>query len=436
MSSDSEDEVDLSSMYIKKMTIDESIRVPVASFESMGIVNQEKFKDAKTDVYTIKPEFLTPTEARKMKHILAMEVPLKEGGVFRFEGSTPYAADEAFETFAFALDTETGEATLYPTDVYEMMPCAAGYGDHPWRMRMDVKSQIDSQSEDDEDKKAEKRTVKTDNLTGAFGTAKKQRKNKSRRDNQIDIKKSAAGSDFNSVITKAPDELRDDLKVSDENLLPPMNLDATHSREVIDIDDIIPPDIAELITCLAEYKAMMDRNTDEFAKWEDSGKFPKFFIKELKQLSSDETRRQRQCLHLLFSMTLIRLFNAKSEVIRKVRADFPEAWPKKLLDFFFRRFTKENLGGSDGRRRSRVMPTNLKDKALIHAIFVMLKIHENSWAANDFLSDLSAKEDRIKGLCNIARLLYFKKLGTTWIEIRLPLPEVKEVKKEPLKRKR
>ena len=113
-------------------------------------------------MFSIKEDVLTIQESKKMKNVLAMEIPLESGGnfrlescsatysfvpalttvscigqslfsplsysrnCFRYEGSTPYEAEDMYETWAALVDKKTGHATLYTTDVFHMMPRSNG----------------------------------------------------------------------------------------------------------------------------------------------------------------------------------------------------------------------------------------------------------------------------------------------------------------------
>ena len=68
---------------------------------------------------------------RKMEEVFGGETSYKLSDLssswsLRYEGSTPYEPDETYETWAAVVDTRTGKATLYPTDVFHMMPRSNG----------------------------------------------------------------------------------------------------------------------------------------------------------------------------------------------------------------------------------------------------------------------------------------------------------------------
>jgi len=426
---------------IKKIVFDTSERLAVASFQSLGVPHSKKLSAAKADMFSIKDGVLTPPEENKMRNIMAMEIPLENGDNFRYEGSTPFESDDLYETWAAVVDPKTGEATLYPADVFHMMPRSNGYGDHPWRLRMDIPT---NQSADEPPPKrtAAELREKNQRLTDSFGTTAKQRQKKQSAQNRLVPTGDATEMlEISNILTSTPEEKpipSDQGKIAGDEfgILPPMNLAASNPREVIDLDDLVPPYILELIASLPEIQKIVDKDEAQLQEWTKLRTFPLWFFTALKTLSLDEERRRRQAT-LFFSAYIVhRLARAKSDEIRKRNAGFPDTWPPKLRYYFLDRFTQENTTAA-GKRR--VMPCVLKDKAMLHALYINLIANDFAFSAGEFFSELTGvKENRIQGLCNLGRLSRYSRQGALWIELSTPLPEFKDPKEGggPQSRKR
>ena len=52
-------------------------------FHSLGVPHSKKLSAAKADMFSIKDGVLTPPEEKKMRNVLAMEIPLENGDNFR-----------------------------------------------------------------------------------------------------------------------------------------------------------------------------------------------------------------------------------------------------------------------------------------------------------------------------------------------------------------
>ena len=68
-------------------------------------------------------------------------------------------------------------------------------------------------------------------------------------------------------------------------ILPPMNLEASNPREVIDLDDLVPPHILELIASLPEIQKIVDKDEAQLQEWTELKMFPLWFFTALKTLS-------------------------------------------------------------------------------------------------------------------------------------------------------
>jgi len=424
---------------IKRIVFDDSERLAVASFQSLGTPLPSKFAKAKTDMFGVKKGILTPAEERTMKNILAMEIPLGNGDSFRYEGSTPYTSEDTYDMWAAVVDEDTGEATLYPADVFHMMPCSNGFGDYPWRLRMDTPKNVEEpdsvpDSQDQEKKEPTKSRVQGLVLSDSFGTTAKQRRKKQTGQNRMTSTVSATG-DVNQIITAAPVEQvksQSDGRVPGDEfgILPPMNLnDPASPRDVVNGDDLVPPHVAELILSFPEVQKILENDQEQFDKWIEQIAFPSWFLNALKTLSYEEDRRKHQASFLFSAYILHRLVKAKYDDIRRVNGGLPLSWPNPLTEHFLKKYTQENVAPS--KRKTRVMPAVLKDKAVLHAFFILLSAFDFSYPISEFVNELPGfNETRVQNLCNLGRFVRFARQGVVWIELQTPLPAFKELEKD------
>jgi len=428
---------------IKKIVFDHSEKLAVASFQSLGVLSARNLPDISADLFGIKAGVLRPGEETRMRKILAMEVPVKGKRTFRYEGSTPYESDDGFATFAAIVDEDTGEATLYPTDVFHMMPRSSGYGDHPWRLRMDLPHNKEVEEEDPNlDEKAKKeaealeKRLNAAELAETFGTAARRRRNKQMNENR-NIETPSVGFEIDQLKEAATNEKKpanDRIPGDDTGILPPMNIvDPETPYDVVDADDLLPPHLARLILSIPDVQKIIDRDEEQFAEWRKTEAFPKWFLSALKTFSLDEERRKKQVTLSYFAMMLYTLFKSKSDAIRKRNASLPESWPNPLIHHLLDKFTQTNRSMG---RSNRVMPMVLKDKALIHAMFTLLIANDFCFAAGEFFAQLpGVNASRIQNLCLLGRLASYSRDGVRWIDLRTPLPEFK-IKEKPDRKRR
>ena len=75
----------------------------------------------------------------------------------------------------------------------------------------------------------------------------------------------------------------------EHGILPPMNLsDPTSPRDVVNIDDLVPPHIIDLISSLAEVQKIVERDEAQFEEWRKLEAYPKWFLTALQTLSLGE----------------------------------------------------------------------------------------------------------------------------------------------------
>lgn len=427
---------------IKKIRIDRSETIPVASFSCLGTPQDGVFARAKADLFDIKPEFLNFEEKKNMKQIVGMEVPLGQFDakgkekIFRYEGSTPKTKCQT-DTFVAVLDTQTGEAVMYPAEVFTMMPCVKGFGKHPWRMRMDI-DDPDRKSDDIDVNDKQRKERQNYELTTTFGSSKKSRLAKAKMRNKVDNQ--MVEQEIKHYIDEADLSQREAEKPTvpgdDSNLLPPINLEAKLSSEVYNLEDLMPVYLQEEILTTGEAQAMVQGDEEKFKTWKENGTMGRHVMAQINTMSKDPDRRRFQAKNLFFIHTLVTLHNMGCQDIRKKNVMVQDGWHKRLTNFFLKRYTKETLRGDGSKQRC--MPTILKDKALLHIIIVSLIHQDYSVIANDLVSDLKAKgiDEKVRALCTLARAHHYKKSGKLWIDLDTPLPKYKEEDKSQGSRKR
>jgi len=431
---------------IKKIVFDHSERLSVASFESLGVPQAENFASSTADLFGIKEGILNPNEETRMKRILAMDVPIEGNKSFRYEGSTPYDSEDSYVTFAAVVDEATGEATLYPADVYHMMPRSGGYGDHPWRLRMDIPNHKESVKAEKalKDVGAEKNSADGSkdksnavDVSHSFGTSAKQRRKKQMGLNR-NIITPTDGQELDQIVEGAPTEekvQKVNIPGDDSGILPPMNINNPDTpRDVLNEDDLLPPRLAQLILSIPDVQKIIQKDVSHIDEWTNSKAFPSWFLNAIKSFSLDEERRQRQVKLSYFALALYNLAKSKSDAIRKKNASLPESWPSALIIHLCDNFTQMNINSG---KKNRVMPTVLKDKALLYAMYTLLLANDFCFPAGEFFSELSlVTESRIQSLCALGRLTYYSMEGAKWIDLRTPLPEFQGNKDKEKSRKR
>ena len=77
---------------IKEIVFDRSERLAVSSFQSLGVPLPTKLSSVAAEMFAIKEGILTATEEKRMKNLLAMEIPLSGDDVFRYSTEPRYNA--------------------------------------------------------------------------------------------------------------------------------------------------------------------------------------------------------------------------------------------------------------------------------------------------------------------------------------------------------
>ena len=83
-------------------------------------------------------------------------------------------------------------------------------------------------------------------------------------------------------------------------ILPPINLEASSPLTVLDLNDLVPPHIRELLTSLPDVKKMIERDQAEFQEWKEQEAFPKWFLTALQSLPQGEGYASEETLRLVF----------------------------------------------------------------------------------------------------------------------------------------
>ena len=74
----------------------------------------------------------------------------------------------------------------------------------------------------------------------------------------------------------------------DLGILPPMNLEPSSPRDVLNLDDLVPPHILELIVYLPEMEKIMLKDEAQIQEWKEQAAYPKWFLTALQTLSQGE----------------------------------------------------------------------------------------------------------------------------------------------------
>ena len=83
-------------------------------------------------------------------------------------------------------------------------------------------------------------------------------------------------------------------------ILPPINLESSSPLTVVNLDDLVPPHIRELLTSLPDVKKMIERDQAEFQEWKELEAFPKWFLTALQSLPQGEGYASEETLRLVF----------------------------------------------------------------------------------------------------------------------------------------
>lgn len=240
-------------------------------------------------------------------------------------------------------------------------------------------------------------------LNKEFGSKKVKRKTEQFERMKINI--NAVKEDLEKTVSNIEISKTDleTLIPEDDNInLPPCNRDASHVKDVYDINDIVPE---EKLKTLYEVAANINNQTD--------GK-SKFFTHALRVLKSDPENVKKVAI-LLYIEAVAKWLNTPIREIKKRSLDVcPHS--AEINSYITEMYS---LPSSSGRLR----PTTMKDKALIHCIILGLIV-------SDFILDLElfatvlSNRVGLKKLLDISRIVLAvpRKDNRKTVTLQLPLP--------------
>lgn len=240
-------------------------------------------------------------------------------------------------------------------------------------------------------------------LNKEFGSKKVKRKTEQFERMKINI--NAVKEDLEKTVSNIEISKTDleTLIPEDDNInLPPCNRDASHVKDVYDINDIVPE---EKLKTLYEVAANINNQTD--------GK-SKFFTHALRVLKSDPENVKKVAI-LLYIEAVAKWLNTPIREIKKRNLDIcPHS--TEISSYITEMYS---LPSSSGRLR----PTTMKDKALIHCIILGLIV-------SDFILDLElfatvlSNRVGLKKLLDISRIVAAapRKDNRKTVTLQLPLP--------------
>ncbi|XP_033097611.1 DNA-directed RNA polymerase I subunit RPA49-like isoform X2 [Anneissia japonica] len=274
-------------------------------------------------------------------------------------GPTASRSDSMCKYMVGVVDKTTNKIKVYDGQLFHLQP---------WIF---LKESLNEGDEDVTDKKDLSFAEKSDMLTEAFGSARKQRAMESRIRNKVatdalehSLRKAMeeAGSQPNTP-TKLPAQETSDI-------IPACNRNATRPEEAYHMEDIISPSIMLSLKGACEFLTTATQN--QIAEWKTNETYSPYVLSQLQVLTGTTEKRKERASQLLYMMYLIHMHCLKPFACRK-GIPFMKGTPDAVKKHLLNEFTVEAMS-PDGKKTLRNLSSKMRDKLALHMILIALYI--------------------------------------------------------------
>lgn len=355
-----------------KHSVTTEILTTQASIRQIAQFTNGKIKEKNSDALSF-GQFVKCNDDRKRKHAILVGETKEMSYVGKNFGPDASKAQSYCRYYLGVVDKKHGKMRVYDAEIVQMVPKLPDYQEDEEKEKLDLSINMDKTYKQ-----------KIDDLTASFGSKKKKQAMGSRLRNEIrgEALEKALSSAVDDAVTQYKTQDRIKPEEEQSSILPPYNKDAAKPVDVYSLTDIISPLEMEVLSVPAQ--KFYDCKRDEINAWEKSQQYPKYILNHLAVLPSASDRRWKMCKMLMYLHYMVQLYTKNAKELNS-RDLMPQEWPVEVKEKLLKSFT---LLVDSGTKKTRCMPSRLKDKLLLHILIICLMTDEFELPLNDLQKDL------------------------------------------------
>ncbi|XP_077984493.1 DNA-directed RNA polymerase I subunit RPA49-like [Glandiceps talaboti] len=248
-----------------------------------------------------------------------------------------------------------------------------------------MRPQIEDEEDDAKDTRELSFVEKSDKLTKAFSSTRRQRAVQSRLRNKLS--KEELEKDVGTAVQSVqlqPQTPQPNNEDSADGLFVPYDKNATRPEEVYKLNDLIS---ATHIQMLKEpCQQLIEVSEEQLEEWRSKSRYPVYILNHLRVLPSQKEHQEQKAACLLYLHYLFTLFHLKVRDLHR-EIPFPADIPDDIKISLLKTFTVTSIAPSTN-KPLRLRPPRLRDKLLSYIILISLHIDEFELHLNQLHSDL------------------------------------------------